>query len=371
MKSTLTIGLIGTQFMGKAHSNAYRQVGRFFDLPCQVRMKTICGRNPDSLEAARAQYGWEGTSLSWREVIADPEIDVVDISTPGDLHAPIAIAAAQAGKAVWCEKPMANTLAEAEAMASAVREAGVHSGLFHCYRMVPAVALARQLIEAGELGEIRQVRMAYLQDWLADAKAPFSWRVDRKVAGSGAHGDLNSHLIDLARFLVGDLESVCGLAQTFTPERTDGAGTSQPVTVDDATLFLARFACGATGSFEASRVALGRKNANRFEINGSLGSLAFDLELFNELHFYSSKDAAGGSGFRRILLGESNHPYAAYWPVGHGIGYEHVFINWVSEAVRTWVKGEEMRPNFEDGLACQRVLDAVDRSCATGAWTKV
>lgn len=377
---TLSVGLIGYQFMGKAHSNAYRQVGRYFDLPVGVRMKTLCGRNESAVRAAAEKLGWEGIATDWRAVIEDPEIDIVDISTPGDSHAEIAIAAARAGKIVFCEKPIGNTLAEAKAMLDAVQDANVAHAVFHNYRKAPAVALARQMVANGDLGTIYHFRATYLQDWIADPNFPLVWRLQREHAGSGAHGDIGAHIIDLGRHLLGEMSEVVGCLHTFIKQRPlvgaidDRLGASAgdkmgEVTVDDASMFLARFRNGALGTFEASRFAVGRKNYNRFEINGSKGSVVFNLERMNELEYFDNDDPSGKQGFRLIQVTEGNHPYAGqYWPVGHIIGYEHTFINLVADALDAIDKGEMPSPNFYDGYENQRVLDAVERSSADKSW---
>ncbi len=382
-KKTLSVGLIGYQFMGKAHSNAYRQVGRFFDLPVQVRMKTICGRTEDAVKAAAENLGWEGYETDWRRVVADPEIDIIDVSTPGDSHCEIVCTAAEAGKAVWCEKPIGNTLAEAEAMLAAVKKAGVPHAVFHNYRKAPAVALAKQMLSNGDLGTIYHMRATYLQDWIADPSFPLVWRLQKERAGSGAHGDINSHIIDLGRHLVGEFSDVCGHLHTFIKKRplvgatNDKLGASAStemgdVTVDDASMFLAKFENGAIGTFEASRFAVGRKNYNRFEVNGSKGSLVFNLERMNELEFYDNTDPVGTQGFRLIQATESVHPYAGqYWPVGHIIGYEHTFINLVADALLAMHEGRPISPDLECGYRNQRVLDAVERSSASRAWVKL
>jgi predicted dehydrogenase len=382
-KRTLGVGLIGYQFMGKAHSNAYRQVGRFFDLPVSLRMKTLCGRTEGAVKAAAENLGWEGYETDWRKVVADPDIHIVDVSTPGDSHCAIAVAAAEAGKAVWCEKPIANTLAEATKMVESVRKAGVAHAVFHNYRKAPAVALAKQMIEAGQLGTLYHMRATYLQDWIADPAFPLVWRLQKERAGSGAHGDIASHIIDLGRHLVGEFGEVCGHLHTFVKRRplvgaTDdklGATASTEtgeVTVDDASMFLARFTGGAIGTFEASRFAVGRKNHNRFEINGSKGSLAFNLERMNELEYYDAEDPEGLQGFRTIQATEAVHPYAGqYWPVGHIIGYEHTFVNLVADALVAMHEGRPISPSLEDGYENQRVLDAVERSHETRGWVSL
>lgn len=380
MASRLNVGLIGYQFMGKAHSNAYRQVNRYFDLPYQVGLHTICGRNESAVKGAADNLGWERYSTDWRKVVEDPDIHVIDIVTPGDSHAEIAIAAAEAGKIVFCEKPLGNTLEEAKAMLDAVQRADVPHAIFHNYRKAPAVALAKQLIDNGDIGTIYHWRATYLQDWIADPKFPLVWRLQKERAGSGSHGDLGAHLTDLARFLVGDFEEVNGLLHTFVKQRPlagavdGGLGASAreemgEVTVDDASLFLAKFKSGALGTFEATRFAVGRKNYNRFEINGSKGSVVFNFERMNELEYYNTGDAPGTHGFRVIQATEGSHPYAGrYWPVGHIIGYEHTFINFVADALTAIHKGELPSPNFVDGYENQRILDAVEKSSETRSW---
>jgi len=382
-KSLLNVGLIGYQFMGKAHSNAYRQVGRFFDLPVQVGMHTICGRNEAAVRSAAGKLGWAHVETDWRNVVANPEIDIVDISTPGDSHAEIAIAAAEAGKIVFCEKPIGNTLAEAEAMVAAVRKSGRPHAVFHNYRKAPAVALAKKLIDEGRLGTLYHIRATYLQDWIADPEFPLVWRLQKEKAGSGTHGDLAAHIIDLARHLVGEFSEVCGRLHTFIQERPllgqidDKLGaTSQkekgPVTVDDASLFLASFENGALGTFEATRFAVGRKNYNRFEINGSKGSVVFNLERMNELEFFDNEESELTHGFRTIQATEGSHPYAGqYWPVGHIIGYEHTFINLIADALFAIHEGRAISPSFEDGWKNQVVLDAVERSHNLRGWVSI
>ena len=382
-KPTLNIGLIGYQFMGKAHSNAYRQANHFFDLPAEINMHTICGRNEAAVTAAAQNLGWKNVETDWRKVIANPEIDVIDISTPGNLHAEIAIAAAKAGKAVWCEKPIGNTLAEAKAMLDAVLEAKVAHAVFHNYRKAPAVALAKRMIEEGKLGTIYHFRAVYLQDWIADPNFPLVWRLQKEVAGSGTHGDINAHIIDLGRHLVGEFDEVCGLLHTFIKQRplageidaNLGAKASTEmgeVTVDDAAMFLAKFKNGALGTFEATRFAVGRKNKNSFEINGSKGSIVFNLEKMNELEYYNNDDPADLQGFRLIQATDGSHPYAGhYWPVGHIIGYEHTFVNLVADAVTNMVNKKPISPDMVDGYENQRVLDAVERSHDSRGWIKL
>jgi len=384
MKKELNIGLIGYKFMGKAHSNAWLKVARFFDLPATPVMKAICGRNLSAVRDVQTRWGWQSIETDYRKLVHRDDIDVVDITSPNRFHAEMAIEAARAGKHILLEKPMAMNLSEARRMLSAARRAGVRHMIWFNYRRVPAVALARKIIQEGRLGRIRHFRAVYLQDWINDPEFPLVWRLRREQAGSGAHGDLNSHLIDLARFLVGEITEVVGEAQTFIKERrlpeAEAAGLKAGrgsrrrgrVTVDDACLFLARFAGGALGSFEATRLATGRRNGERFEINGEKGSLVFNFERMNELEFYSSEDRPGLQGFRRILVTEPSHPYiSAWWPPGHIIGYEHTFINQAADAVIGIARNKPLSPDFFDGLRNQQVLDAVMLSVKERRWVKV
>jgi predicted dehydrogenase len=367
----INVALIGYKFMGRAHSNAYRQVGPFLSPTRKPRLKVLCGRDAEAVGRAAEELGWDETATDWREVVERPDIDLVDVSTPGDSHAEIAIAAARAGKAVLCEKPLANNLADSEAMLRAVSEAGVVHMLCHNYRRVPAVMLAKRLLDAGELGEIRHYRGTYLQDWVRDPGMPLLWRFDKSKAGSGALGDIASHSIDLARFLVGEIAEVSGALETFIKERPllDDLTRRGPVTVDDAAAAVVRFENGALGTIEATRLALGRKNYNRFEINGSAGSLAFDLERMNELEVYFESDAPATRGFRRILVTEAEHPYVgSWWPPGHIIGYEHTFVHTIYDLLEAIAAGGSVQPDFEDGVRNQRVLDAWERSAASRRW---
>jgi len=365
------VAMIGYAFMGRAHSNAWRQVGRFFDLVHEPVMQVVCGRNETLAAQAADKLGWKEHATDWQEVVARDDIDIVDVCTPGDSHEQIAIAAARAGKAVLCEKPLANDLAGAERMLDVVQQAGVVHMVCHNYRRLPAVALARQWIEEGRIGEIRHYRGTYLQDWIVDPDFPRVWRLEKSKAGSGALGDIASHSIDLARYLVGEIAEVSGLLETFIPERPleDGSGRGV-VDVDDAALALLRFENGAIGSVEGSRFAPGRKNWNRFEINGSRGSLVFDLERMNELQLYLEEGA--DSGFRTVLATDAAHPYVeAWWPPGHILGYEHSFVHTVLDFLRAWETGESPQPSFEDGVRNQRVLDAIERSSASRSWQRV
>ena len=375
----LGVGLIGYAFMGAAHSHAWRTAPRFFDLPLEPRLAVLAGRDQAAVTDAAGRLGWAATETDWRRVVERDDVDVVDICTPGDTHAEIAIAALEAGKHVLCEKPLANSVAEAEAMAEAAARAataGVRSMVGFTYRRVPAIGLARQLVSEGRIGEIRHVRAQYLQDWIADPEAPMSWRLEKDKAGSGALGDIGAHIVDLTQHITGQaITGVSGMLQTFVEERplastggalsgVGGTGVGQ-VTVDDAAAFLARFDGGAFGVFEATRFATGRKNGIWIEINGSAGSLAFDFEDMNVLHFLDATDPAATAGFRRIVVTEPDHPYlAAWWPPGHGLGYEHGFTHQVVDLLTAIAQGEDPTPSFADGLQVQRVLAAVERSAA-------
>jgi predicted dehydrogenase len=383
----LRVGMVGYAFMGAAHSQAWRTAGRVFDLPLRPDMRALCGRNREAADEAAERLGWSSVETDWKELITRDDIDLVDICTPGDSHAEIAVAALEAGKHVLCEKPLANTVAEAEAMVAAAESAaarGVLSMVGFNYRRVPALALARALVADGRLGTIRHVRAAYLQDWIVDPDFPLVWRLQKDRAGSGALGDIGAHVVDLAQFVLGDrLTGVSALTETFVKERplpeassglSASGGTERGVvTVDDAALFIGRFAGGALASFEATRFATGRKNAMRLEVNGSLGSLAFDFESMNELSFYDAADDGVTAGFRRILVTEPNHPYlSAWWPPGHIIGYEHSFTHEVRDLVEAIGEGRAPEPSFADGLQVQQVLAAVEASAAADSrWQPV
>lgn len=391
MTGQLRVAMIGYGFMGAAHSQGWRVAPRFFDLPRDPVMQVIVGRNETRVADAAAKLGWAEHATDWREIVGRDDIDAVDIVTSGESHAEIAIAALEAGKHVLCEKPLANTVAEAEAMTAAAARAaaaGVQSMVGFTYRRVPAVAFARSLISDGRLGEIRQIRASYRQDWLMDADAPLTWRLQKERAGSGSLGDIGVHAVDLAEFMTGlRLVSVAGVLETIVGERPlleesvglSGKASSErgAVTVDDVAMFTGRFA-GADGaralaSFEATRFATGRKNALRIEISGSRGALAFDLERMNELQFYDATLPPLEQGFRTILVTEHDHPYLApWWPPGHMLGYEHAFSNQVHDFVTGIAAGEPASPSFEDGLHLQRVLDAVQQSSAAdAAWRPV
>ncbi|MBP2325519.1 putative dehydrogenase [Kibdelosporangium banguiense] len=377
---TIGVGMVGHAFMGRVHSHAWRTVHRFYDVPLAPRLAVLGGRDLDRTKAAAAKMGWDAVETDWRELIARDDVQIVDICTPGDSHKDIAIAALAAGKHVLCEKPLANSVAEAEEMAAAATAAaanGQRSMVAFNYRRVPALALARQMIVEGRLGRVRHVRAQYLQDWLSDPTTPMAWRLRKEEAGSGALGDIGAHIIDATQFLLGEqLTGVSALTETFVHKRPvagDPDGRLDDVTVDDAALFIGRFASGALASYEATRFALGRKNAMRVEINGERGSLAFDFESMNELSFYDGEIDDQSAGFRRILVTEPTHPYVgAWWPPGHLIGYEHTFTHEVFDFLTHVHDGTDPAPSFADGLQVQKVLGAVETSAGNDAkWTPV
>lgn len=385
MTSEIGVGLVGYKFMGRTHSNAYRQVSHFFDVDPKPRMVAICGRNEDAVKQAAESLGWEGYETDYNALIARDDIGLIDVSTPGDTHKDVVLAALAAGKHVLCEKPLANSLADAREMVDAAKKAGVVAMVNFNYRRVPAVQLAKRLIDDGGIGEIRHWRGVYLQDWINDPNFPLVWRMRKEIAGSGALGDIAAHSVDLARFLVGDITEVVGTMDTFIKQRPieefsmGGAGLSAAageqmgdVTVDDSTTFLARFASGASGTFEATRLAPGRRNHNSFEISGSKGSISFNLERMNELQVYFTDDPAGLQGFRTINVTDADHPYvSAWWPAGHIIGYEHTFVHAIKDLLDGIRAGTTPAPSFEDGFRCQGVLDAVEQSVANHAWATV
>ncbi|MFV2145032.1 Gfo/Idh/MocA family protein [Isoptericola sp. G70] len=386
-RARLGIGMVGYSFMGAAHSHAWRTAPRFFELPLRTEMTAVVGRDPERVAEAATRLGWDSSETDWHRLLERDDIDLVDICTPGNTHAEIAIAALDAGKHVLCEKPLANTVAEAEQMVAAADRAaarGARAMVGFTYRRVPAIQLARQLVADGRIGQVRHVRAQYLQDWLSDPSAPLSWRLDKEKAGSGALGDIGAHIVDLTQFITGEqITGVTGVLETFVTERPvatvfaglsgTGGDETGPVTVDDAAAFLARMSGGGLGVFEATRYAQGRKNAIRIEINGSKGSLAFDFEDMNVLHFFDAEESGATAGFRRIVVTEADHHayVAAWWPPGHGLGYEHAFTHQVVDLVSAIAGGEDPAPSFADGLAVQRVLDAVERSAEKGVWLDV
>jgi predicted dehydrogenase len=354
-RGVLNVAMIGYGFMGRAHSNAFRQANSFFDTPYALRLKAICGRNKANVQKMAAEWGWEKTVGEWEAVISRPDIDVVDICTPNYLHAPIAIAAAQAGKIILCEKPLANTVAEAERMAEAAR--GLSTLVWFNYRRVPAVRFARELVQQHRLGQVYHYRGLYLQSWGRSPGDPGAWRFKADQAGSGVMGDLLSHSLDLAVWLNGPMRKLCSQIQVFEPGRK----------VDDAVTVLAEFANGSMGTFEATRFAMGNQNRNSFEINGSDGSIEFNLERMNHLHYNDLREDPSLHGRREILVTGPGHPYVdRFWPPGHVIGYEHTFIATFVDFLDALSRGERFRPDFADALGVQRLLDLVSKSSQQG-----
>ena len=377
--------------MGKAHSNAWRQASHFFPLKADVELNTICGCRGEAktvVPTAVTRWGFRKGSTNWHEVVQSPDIDIVDIVAPNHVHAEIAIAAAQAGKNIICEKPLALTSQQGATMLAAVKKAGIVHMIMQNYRRIPAIALAKRLIDEGAIGTLYHYRARYAQDWITDPEFPLVWRLRKAVSGSGAHGDINAHIIDLARYLMGEFKEVCGLMHTFIRKRplldksarneglsaktaTRKMGT---VTVDDTALFIGRFQSGAIASLEATRFALGRKNHISLEINGSKGSLYFDMEDMNRLQFYDNTQPPDRQGFRNILVTQPGeiHPYVGkWWPPGHIIGYEHTFVHAVSDFANACVDGTKIKPDFEDGLKNQKVLEAVEASAKKRQWVKL
>lgn len=384
MAKRINVGMVGAAFMGKAHSVGYRDVAFAFpDVKAVPVMKEVAAITQAEAEAAREQFGWERASEGYEKVINAKDIQLIDICTGNNTHREIAIAAAKAGKHIFCEKPMAMSVAECKEMIKAVEKAGVVHMIDFNYRRVPAVELARQMVEKGLIGTPYHWRAVYLQDWIMDPEFPLVWRLKKELAGSGSHGDLNAHIIDLARYLVGEFESVCGMMKTFIKKRPELAATTGglgakaakkmgDVTVDDATLFLAKFANGAVGTFEATRFAGGNRNGNRFEINGSEGSIRFNLERLNELEYYSQKDKPGLQGWKTILVTDPPHPFLkGWWPAGHIIGWQHTFVHQVYTLMNGIATKKQPAPSFYDGLKCQAVLEAVEKSAETERWAKV
>lgn len=380
----INVGLVGYKFMGKAHSHAYKDVTMFFDLPVIPVMKAICGRDEAAVKAAAEKFGWESYETSWEKLVERDDIDLIDVTAPSNAHKEIVIAAAKAGKHILCEKPLALTLEDAEEMLEAVEKAGVKHMIGFNYRRTPALSLAKQMIDEGKLGKIYHFRGHYLQDFILDPSFPLVWRLRKDIAGSGSLGDLGAHTIDVARWLVGEFSEVVGMSETFVKERpwpaemTGLSATSSEdaemgeVTVDDATAFLARFENGAMGTFEATRFAAGHDNTNWFEINGSKGSIRFCFERMNELEYYNVDDEEGYRGFRTIQATQASHPYmSAWWPAGHIIGYEHTFIHEVKDLLECIAEDRMPSPNFRDGVECQRVLDAVEKSIEQRTWVKI
>jgi predicted dehydrogenase len=380
MKKQLNVGIVGYKFMGKAHSNAWKKAPLFFDVPSQPVLKVACGRNQASLDEFARNWGWEETETDWQKMVSRPDIDIIDIALPQRLHYDVAMAAAKAGKHIFCEKPLAMNSEQAAEMLKVCQENNVVHYLNHNYRRLPAVQLAKKLTSDGKIGRIFHWRCAYQQDWIVDPNFPLTWQLRKEDAQAGPQWDLNSHAVDLAHFLVGDIATVSALTTNFITERpiadesTSGNLSAQtkgdekgPVTVEDAALMLVEFASGAVGSFEATRFATGRKNGLTFEIYGSEGSLKFDLERMNELQYFSRNDPEGEQGFRTILATDATHAYMQHWwPAGHIIGYEHTFVHAVVDFLNAIDSETAIEPNFADGLKTIQVLEAGLRSAESG-----
>lgn len=383
-RKTLNFGMIGYKFMGRAHSQALQRVGLHFDLDADVRMRAICGRDEAWLRENAKKLGWEEVETDYRKLVKRPDIDCVDITATSYLHKDMAVAAAEAGKHILCEKPLATTLEDARAIVAAVERAGVRHQVGFNYRFCPAVVLIKNMIDEGRLGKIFHFRGFYLQDYIIDPEYPKVWRLDKSIAGSGSHGDLNAHVIDLARYLVGEPDEVIGMSETFVRERpivekmeglSGKAAADAPrgaVDVDDATLFLTRFANGALGSFEATRFAQGHKNDMYFEINGEKGSVKFVFERMNEIQYFDSGVDAGLQGWSTIQVSEGIHPYwSHWWPTGHIIGYDETFVHEIYEFIQSVANDRPCAPDFYDGMKVAQILEAVDRSIVNRAWVKV
>jgi len=384
MKRTINVALIGYKFMGKAHSNGLKKLPMFFDLDADIKMKVLCGRDPEWVKQSAAKFGWDDIETNWVEMFKRSDIDVVDITAPSNVHKEIAIAAMESGKNVFCEKPLALNVADAREMVAAAQKSGVKNQIGFNYRFVPAICLAKKMIDDGVLGKIFHFRGVFLQDWIIDPNFPLVWRLDKSVAGSGSLGDLGAHVIDTARFLVGDFKKVVGIEKTFVNKRpivekmiglSGSASANSPmgdVTVDDATLMMGEFECGALCSIEASRFANGHNNDMSFEINGSKGSIRFSFERMNELEFYNNEDPNGLKGFRTISVTEGNHPYInAWWPAGHVIGYEHTFVHEFYEFFSSIINDTPNSPDFVEGMKCSQVIEAIETSIKNGCWINI
>jgi predicted dehydrogenase len=385
-KKKVNVAMVGAQFMGKTHSNAWRKVGMFFDLPVEPVMKVMCGKFPEELSVAE-KYGWQETSLNWKEVVKRDDIDIVDICTPNALHLPIAVEAAKAGKHVICEKPLANTLKDANTMLAAVKKAGIKHMCGFSYRFAPAVATIKNMVKNGDLGEIFHFRAAYQQDWIVDPDFPMVWRLKKKHTGSGALGDIGAHITDLCQYLVGPVDEVCGTMQTFIKKRRVSgsdtgitaaghekrSGKMDTVDVDDAAVYIGRIKGANTlATFEATRFAPGRRNYNSIEIYGSKGSVLWNQEDMNVFQYFNRNDPSHLQGFRKVQATDPGHPYTqAWWPSGHIIGYEHLFVHEMYEFLLNINNKKVTYSTFEDAVACQKVLDAVERSAKSRKWVKV
>ncbi|MGN1410415.1 MAG: Gfo/Idh/MocA family protein [Eubacteriales bacterium] len=384
MAKEINVGLIGYKFMGKAHTNALSRIPMFFDPSVKINLRAVCGREEEWVAENARKFGFESYETDWRRLIERDDIDVIDITAPSNVHKQIAIAAAEHGKHIFCEKPLALTAADAREMEEAVEKYGVKGQVGFNYRFCPAVLLAKKMIDEGKLGRIFHFRGRFLQDWIIDPKFPLVWRLDKSVAGSGSHGDLGAHVIDAARFLIGEFDSVCGMTETFVKERpivermeglSGQAGDDAPmgeVTVDDATIFLCRFKCGAIGQIEATRFAAGHDNDMGFEINGEYGSIRFSFERMNELEYYDQTEDRELRGYRTIQCTQGVHPYISHWwPAGHVLGFETTFVHEMYEFYESIANDRPTSPSFTDGRKCVEVLEAVDKSIETGTWVRL
>ena len=373
-KKALNIGMVGYGFMGRTHSNAFAQAPHFFELDYKPVLKTICARDAENARAFAAQWGYESSVSDWRKLVDDTSIDLIDIASPNDTHMEIAIAAAQAGKMVMCEKPLGRNAAESRKMMEAVEKAGVANMVWYNYRRVPAVTLAKQLIDEGRLGKIFHYRAKFLQDWTISKDLPQGgqglWRLDAGVAGSGVTGDLLAHCIDTAMWLNGGIAKVSGMTETFITERHHNiTGKTEKVGIDDASLFLARFDNGSLASFEATRYARGHKALYTFEINGEHASIIWDLHDLHRLQYFDHRDEGRTRGWRSLHISDGDHPYMSKWWVpGLQIGYEHTFIHQVADFIDGLASGKPAAPTFRDAYATDLVTDAVLKSARTGQW---
>ncbi|MHC4124394.1 MAG: Gfo/Idh/MocA family protein [Planctomycetota bacterium] len=375
MKKKINVGLIGCGFMGRAHSNAYRKVSQFFELGYEPVLKVVCDSNKERVKKFSDNWGWQSTETDWQKVIDREDVDLIDICVPNNTHCEIVLAAAKAGKIICCEKPLAMNIEEGQAMVEEVEKAGKANMVWYNYRRVPAVALAKKIIEDGKLGRIFHYRAKYLQDWTISPDVPQGgqalWRLDINSSGSGVTGDLLSHSIDTAMWLMGPISSVCAMTETFIKQRPlqEDLEKIMPVKIDDACAFLARFRNGALGTFESTRYACGRKNQNTFEINGEKGSVYFDLENAHELGYFNHGDESEVRGWRNIQVWDSDHPYMKNWWVpGCAIGYEHTFIHTLADFLAGLEKAEKRCPDFRDALATQYICDMVLSSAKNKTW---
>ncbi len=371
----LKIAMIGYGFMGKAHSQAWRNVARFFEINQEIQLSTICGRNQDAVQIVQKREGWQNFETDWQKVVQDSEIDVIDICTSGDSHAEIAIAALKAGKHVLCEKPLANSILEAEEMVLAAKAASGKSMVGFNYRLVPAISFADQLVGKGKIGKIFHIRARYLQDWIVSPDFPLVWRLQKDLAGSGALGDIASHIVDMTQFVTGQkLIGVSGLTHTFIQERPLESGNGRgKVSVDDAAVFIAKTDQGALATYEATRFANGSRNDFGFEIYGEKGSIKFNFEEMSYLQFCDNTENKTETGFKKILVTEPAHPYAKnWWPPGHHIGYGETFTHEIYDFVMAIQNNTTPRPSFEEGLQVQKILAAVEESHKNNSvWTAI